>query len=428
MVFVDDDIDDESVSDDEDFIAEEDESEDDDVLGDFIVDEDEDSFAYDDVSEKAFEDFLYGSSTMDRLYRNGKIWNEEPFGSIKLEPWLIFPTREVFLEVLRDFCIQEGFGLLVLKADNKRFTAACIMEACEWRIHASRLTDKISWAIKTIKGEHTTCGRLEENPMVSSAWLCKKLLDVIKTTHDIPVESLQRVVQEKFRVTVKKRLFYKVKTMAKEEIYGGFVEAYSLLPTYAEMIKSTNPGSYALISWTSNTGQVAPTFKACFFSFAAQVRGFLRGCRPLIGIDGAHLSGYYKGILLSALGVHGNNEIFLIAYGIVDTESTESWEYFFRNLRLCFKKEGCNKEDWCFISDRMRGVDAAVHGVFPKATRRVCCQHLYMNCKNMGWSGSAFHKLFWVAANAYNKYVFNKAMGKILAHDKDDAAYLDNTT
>ncbi|XP_057249942.1 uncharacterized protein LOC104891528 [Beta vulgaris subsp. vulgaris] len=340
MVFVDDDIDDESVNDDEDLIAEEDES------------------------KMMMSWGFHSRALVDLPNKRG-----------------VFGGSEGFLHPRR-LC------LLVLKADNKRFTAACIMEACECRIHASRLTDKISWAIKTIKGEHTTCGMLEENPMVSSAWLCKKMLDVIKTTPDIPVESLQRVVQEKFRVTVKKRLFYKVKTMAKEEIYGGFAEAYSLLPTYAEMIKSTNPGSYALISWTGNTGQEAPTFKAC---------------------------------------IDGNNEIFLIAYGIVDTKSTKSWEYFFRNLRLCFEKEGCNKEDWCFISDRMRRVDVVVHGVFPKATRRVCCQHLYMNCKNMGWSGSAFHKLFWLQQMP-TKICVQQSNGEDIAHDKDAAAYLDNTT
>ncbi|XP_057252075.1 uncharacterized protein LOC130592036 [Beta vulgaris subsp. vulgaris] len=250
------------------------------------------------------------------------------------------------------------------------------MEACAWRIHASRLTDKISWAIKTIKGEHTACGRLEEKPMISSSWSCKHLLDVIKSSPEIPMEALQKITQESFRVIVKKRLFYKVKVMAKEQIYGGFAEAYSLLPRYAEVIKATNPGSYSLISWTGSTGQVAPRFKLrLVFSFAAQVRGFLRGYRPLIGIDGAHLSGYYKGILC-ALGVDGNNEIFFIAYGIVDTESLKSWEYFFRNLKICFEKKGA-----------------------PRMT-----------------------------ANAYNNYVFNKAMEKIMAFDADAAAYLDTTS
>ncbi|XP_057246847.1 uncharacterized protein LOC125491684 [Beta vulgaris subsp. vulgaris] len=234
--------------------------------------------------------------------------------------------------------------------------------------------------------------------MVSSKWLCKNLSEEIAANQEVPVEALQKVAMERFRIKVKKRLLYKVKTMAKREIHGGFDESYGLLPRYAEMIKATNPGSYALVTWTGNTGAVIPKFKACFFAFAANVRGFIGGCRPLIGIDGAYLSGNYKGILLSALGIDGNNEIFLIAYGIVDTESTPSWTYFFRNLRTCFEKEGCKRDDWTFISD------------------------------NEGYSGTPFHKLFWTVADVYNEFVFKKSMLKIHEYNLEAVTYLDSCT
>ncbi|XP_056695693.1 uncharacterized protein [Spinacia oleracea] len=362
---------------------------------------------------------------MDKAYKNGKIWTHQPYGSIKLEPWLIFPDKSTFLDVLRSFCIQEGFGLSVERADSKRYTAVCAIETCDWRIHASKMFDSVSWAIKGISGCHKTCGILEENPVVTSEWLCKNMMSLIEANTEIPVETLRRYAQETFQLRVKKRLLYKVRSMAIEKIHGGWAEAYELLPRYAEMMKQTNPGSYALISWGATSGDVNPKFRACFFSFAAQVKGFLRGCRPIIGIDGAHLSGFYKGILLTAVGIDGNNEIFVLAYGIVDTESCDSWTHFMTCLRQMFEQEGCNKDDWTFISDRMKGVDLAVRDTFPRATRRVCCQHLYMNCKNNGFSGSAFFKLFWIAANAHNEYVYGKALEKITAHDPNAAAYLD---
>ncbi|XP_021744717.1 uncharacterized protein LOC110710694 [Chenopodium quinoa] len=245
----------------------------------------------------------------------------------------------------------------------------------------------------------------------------------LEANPDIPVDSLQRVCMERYRINVKLRLFYKVKALARVQIHGGFAESYALLPKYVEMIKETNIGSHALITWTDN-GNEGSRFKACFISFAAQVKGFLGGYRPIIGIDGAHLSGYYKGIMLTAVGIDGNNEIFVIAYGLVSTESIETWAYFFRNLKILFQQHGCEKDDWTFISDRMRGVDSAVFEVFPRATRRICCQHLYSNCKNKGWSGNAFHNLFWVAANAYNEYVFEKAMSKIKKYNEEVEKYL----
>lgn len=423
------DEDDEGSESDEDFEDDEESESDEDAIfnSDFVVEEHIE--AYDDeLYQPEFKDCLDGGSKKDKIYKNGKIWNEVPYGSIRLEPWLIFSSKEEFMDVLRNFCIQEGFSLTVEKADTTRFTACCVIKGCEWRIHAARLADKVSWAIKTLKGEHLTCGRLEDNPMVSSKWLCKNLSEEIVANQEVPVEALQKVAMEKFRIKVKKRLLYKVKTLAKREIHGGFDDSYGLLPRYAEMIKATNPGSYALVTWTGNTRAVVPKFKACFFAFAANVRGFIGGCRPLIGIDGVHLSGNYKDILLSALGIDGNNEIFLIAYDIVDTESTPSWTYFFRNLKICFEKEGCKRDDWTFISDRMRGVDSAVNEVFPRATRRVCCQHLYMNCKNAGYSGTAFHKLFWTAADAYNVFVFKKSMLKIHEYNPEAVAYLDSCT
>lgn len=66
------------------------------------------------------------------------------------------------------------------------------------------------------------------------------------------------------------------------------------------MIKETNPGSYALITWNSDFGNVEPRFRACFFLFVVQDRGFLKGCRPIVGTN-AHLSECFKGILLSFL-------------------------------------------------------------------------------------------------------------------------------
>ncbi|XP_021741298.1 uncharacterized protein LOC110707579 [Chenopodium quinoa] len=331
----------------------------------YIVEEED---LADNIPEKTFEDYLDGSHVLYKMYKNGKVWSNLPFGSIQLEPWLIFENKQQFHEVFRDFCIQEGFVVIVGYADNYRYTAKCMINDCNWRIHAAVLVDKVSWEIKKLEGEHTTCGRLEENPMVSSTWLCRHLMQDLKANPEIPVDSLQRMCLER------------------EQIHGGFAQSYALFPKYAKMIKATNPGSYALITWT-DSGINGEKFKACFISFAAQLQ------------------------------LDDNNEIFVIAYGLVDTESIESWTYFFRNLRILFSQYGSERDDWTFISDKMKGVESALFEVFSRATRRVCCHHVYSNCKTAGWSGTEFHKLFWIAANAYNSYVYDKAMSKIKKYD-----------
>ena len=56
--------------------------------------------------------------------------------------------------------------------------------------------------------------------------------------------------------------------MAKERIYGGFRDSYDLLPGYVEMIKTTSPGSYCLVTWSEVVAGKIPHFKAYFISFA----------------------------------------------------------------------------------------------------------------------------------------------------------------
>lgn len=42
----------------------------------------------------------------------------------------------------------------------------------------------------------------------------------------------------------------------------------------------------------------SPIFQRFFLSFPALKVGYLTGCRPFIGLDGCHLKGPYKGVLL----------------------------------------------------------------------------------------------------------------------------------
>jgi hypothetical protein len=43
-------------------------------------------------------------------------------------------------------------------------------------------------------------------------------------------------------------------------------------------------------------------FHKLYLSLAAMKKGFLEGCRPIVGLDGCFLKGPYKGTLLAARG------------------------------------------------------------------------------------------------------------------------------
>jgi hypothetical protein len=61
-----------------------------------------------------------------------------------------------------------------------------------------------------------------------------------------------------------------------------------------------------------------------YWSYDACTRGFLKGCRPFICIDGCHIKTKYKGVLLTSVGVDPNDCIYPIAMGLVEVECTSS--------------------------------------------------------------------------------------------------------
>jgi len=57
-------------------------------------------------------------------------------------------------------------------------------------------------------------------------------------------------------------------------------------------------------------------------------KGFINGCRPLIGVDGCHLKNSYGGQLLVAIGRDPNDQYLPLASVVVENECKETWRWF----------------------------------------------------------------------------------------------------
>ncbi|XP_057248197.1 uncharacterized protein LOC130590184 [Beta vulgaris subsp. vulgaris] len=228
----------------------------------------------------------------------------------------IFLDKEHMVQAVRDFSVQVGADLVRLKVDAKRYTVVCANQDCGWRLHASVLPDKVTWAIKSLSEPHS-CHRLEHNPMAGIKWLAGKILDQVRANFEVPCQSLVDLVLDKYGVTVPKSTMYKARAEAVKEIQGAHDESYGHLH----------------IIWI-NEGPANPlTFKRIYVSFDAMFKGFMKGCRPLIGIDGCHLKGL-QWMLAICNSPRWKPTNFPLAYAVVSEESSDNWDYFFRSLRL----------------------------------------------------------------------------------------------
>ena len=60
-----------------------------------------------------------------------------------------------------------------------------------------------------------------------------------------------------------------------------------------------------------------------YWAFAPCIAAF-QYCRPVISIDGTHLYGKYKGVLMIAMATDANQKVLPLAFAVVDKESGPS--------------------------------------------------------------------------------------------------------
>lgn len=161
-------------------------------------------------------------------------------------------------------------------------------------------------------------------------------------------------------------------------------------------------------------------FKFCFMAFGASIEGW-KCCRPIISVDGTFLKCKFGGMLLIASSQDGNNQIFPLAYAIVDSENDASWTWFFQNLRTCFGE----RENLVIVSDRHLSIPKGVSRVFANVEYCVCIRHLLQNLK-LQFKDPLLDKYFFSSAFAYTVHDFEYHMKSLESICPNIRQYLSN--
>ena len=116
------------------------------------------------------------------------------------------------------------------------------------------------------------------------------------------------------------------------------------------------------------------------WAFAPSIAGFAH-CRPVIIIDGTHLYGKYKGKLLIAMTTDANNEIFPLAFAVVDDETRASWGWFLSCLWKAIQHV-VPHSGICIISNRRRAIISSIEQWphdYVLVYHRYCIRHVASN-------------------------------------------------
>ncbi|CAN6986898.1 unnamed protein product, partial [Brassica oleracea var. botrytis] len=125
------------------------------------------------------------------------------------------------------------------------------------------------------------------------------------------VVEIQRLLMDDIRISASYMKCYRAKEKAIFELRGPDDDSYMKLVEYLYMLKLANPRTVADIE-TEVDDKGVERFLYMFLAFVASIKGFQKLRHVLV----VHLSGKYKGVLLTASGQDGNFQIFSLAFAI----------------------------------------------------------------------------------------------------------------
>ncbi|XP_072062329.1 uncharacterized protein [Arachis hypogaea] len=208
---------------------------------------------------------------------------------------------------------------------------------------------------------------------------------------------------------------------ARENIEGSEREQYAELRDYILALLTANPGATINMDTTPMPDSL-PIFKRLYICFDACKKGFIQGCRPFIGLDGTFLKGYYGGQLLTTVEQDANNQIFPIAYAVIDSEIRDNWRWF---LELLHRDLGNYRvHGWKFMSDQQKGLIPAMEQVMPGVHHRFCAMHIWANFTKR-WKDKQLKGAVWECCRATTVTEFEATMMRLKGINNAAWEYLD---
>ncbi|KAI9177178.1 hypothetical protein LWI28_011997 [Acer negundo] len=263
--------------------------------------------------------------------------------------------------------------------------------------------------IKNVGGVHTFCQRTNRNKEANSKWVAAVLQKSILANPSIATKDLKNQLQEKYAAMCVEHTIYRAKKRVLETLTIDHVNSYAKIRKYANAMIAMNRNTKAKVMIGLSLTDI-PRFQRFFLSYNAMQIGFVQGCRPLIEVDGCHLTGEFEGVMLSAIALDADSGIFPLAFCVCEVKKTDTWVWFLRLL-----SEALNWDDSrsiYFINDRQKGLTNALKQTWPRAERRHCFRHIIANFnatyKNLNMTGK-----LWAASRSKDAAEFMAFMESI---------------
>ncbi|XP_056853962.1 uncharacterized protein LOC130503313, partial [Raphanus sativus] len=332
----------------------------------------------------------------------------------------VFGSKEDCQIALAIYAIKKQFRYTQTRTKVDSFVVECPDKRCDWRVTAHEIRGCGYYEIRKAKLEHLC--PIEFRQGYKSRATSRVIAAVYKAKFGNPgkapvARDLQKLLLEDLRVNASYMTCYRAKEKAIIGVRGTDEDAYAKLPEYLYMLKLANPGTVADLE-TDVDDDGDERFLYLFLAFGASISGF-RKLRHVLVIDGTHLSGKYKGVLLTASGQDANFQIFPLAFAIVDAEDEDAWTWFLQKVERILS----DSPTLAIISDRAVSIANAVSKIYPQAKHGACIVHLARNV-NSRYSSKHLAELVTKTAMAHMPREYKELYGKVRSTNSACGVYL----
>ncbi|XP_051143934.1 uncharacterized protein LOC127260266 [Andrographis paniculata] len=342
----------------------------------------------------------------------------------RFEIGMIFATRDEVKRAIQSYAISERRSVAFTKIDKRRYARCKEKEPnCEWKSNAVKVKDDTAFQVNLLHPKHSqSCLPSFIVANVKTSWLSEKFAHKFKCDPKREVQGFRKEIMRELNVSVSKDQAYRAKRRALERISEDSVYQYSRLWDYTHELRKSNPGTIVVLGVETDDGE--SVFNRIYVWYGALKEGFSVGCRPIIGVDGCHLKGIYAGVLLTAVGIDPNNNLFPIAFAVVSRENGETWRWFLTLLKKDLRIGG--DKQVTFMSDKQKGLIQAFDGVFLGYDHRFCVRHMDNNFVNAGFRGTALKNAIWRATLASTPGEFRRRMDELKDLDSEAHKWFDD--
>ncbi|GKV01398.1 hypothetical protein SLEP1_g13955 [Rubroshorea leprosula] len=215
------------------------------------------------------------------------------------------------------------------------------------------------------------------------------------------------------------RVRFRCQTRCKWELFASYDPRYEcfVVKTYYKEHRCFKSYDNELVTYKV----VADLFKGRIYEapFTKPVE-IVKWCKTEIKVnitldkaEKAKKHGICKGILLSAIGKDGNNQMFPIAWAVVESECLESWQWFCELLKTNLDLGiGAGVT---VMSDEYQAILSTIELILPEAEHRHYARYIYCNWAKLGHRGDEMKICFWNCAKATFQDDFTDKSGDLFA-------------